>query len=509
MEDHVTRVKNAWSAFTSSCSWVPLGSITFLGGWEQLLTENQGDATWIEQVAAAFTAAGGGSLSHHALDLAASAVSPMSDRDLLEALSSLSAAELSALLTASPGLQAQLKLMDPSAINAWWAGLNPSPTGTDRFSEQQDLLLTTFPLLFGNLEGVPYGARDYANQIALTAAIADLEARIAEAKALVGDTSVANGPVPSALLDMKQSLLDMERQLGALTNINKALSSPAGGSRRYLISLTEDHPPLAAVSIGDLDTATNITYAVPGMGTTTHGMTGWAKAAQNLHGMLPPGSAVVAWIGYETPPTPGVGDPDFGVLDVNRAVAGGNTLATALGGLAAVRGGAVPQLTIVAHSYGTTAAAVALSQPGIRVNNFITLGSAGLPDSVHSAADLNADRVYSGHARDKYPGERESGDQWAWIGRDTSRDHRVNPLSPGFGAQGFGVETGGDAGRVVTDHNPLMGNGDEAGYFDQRTESLQNMVWAIKGETEKITPYAPLGPTNLQEALIEGLSNGY
>lgn len=140
----------------------------------------------------------------------------------------------------------------------------------------------------------------------------------------------------------------------------------------------------------------------------------------------------------------------------------------------------------------------------------MTLGSAGLPDSVRSVGDLNAGAVYSGHARDKFPGERESGDQWAWVGRDSSRDHRVNPMAPEFGAKTFGVETGGDAGRIVTEiHSPLMSDdGAEEGYLDRQTESLANTARAVSGETGSMTPYAPLGPTNVQKGLQEGMRRG-
>ena len=477
---------NAWTAFTSSCSWVPLGSTTFLGGFARLLVENRSDADWIENVANAFAAAGGGVLLDHALDLVATAVAPLSDQELLDALSSMPAKELAALMTASPGLRSQLGSMDPAKIYSWWTAMNPQAGSGTLFSSRQDLLLTEFPMVFGNLEGLPYTARDHANQIALKAAIADLEAQLAQLQA------------PSA---------DLQEQLDGLHNIRKALQALRGSTTRHLISFTEDDPPLAAVSIGDLDTAGSVTYAVPGMGTTSSDMTGWAKAGQNLHDLLPQGSAVVAWIGYETPPVPGEGNVDFGVLDVNRAVAGGQNLAGALGGLAAVRGETMPQVNVVAHSYGTTTAAVTLTQPGVHVDNFITLGSAGLPDSVDTAADLNADEVYTGHARNKFPGENESGDQWAWIGRDASRDHKVNPMEPEFGSHTFGTETGGDAGRIVTDHSALMSdNGEQAGYLDRGTESLQNVAWVINGEVEKITEYAPLGPTHQQKALLEGMN---
>ncbi|MDI2033282.1 hypothetical protein PJL15_00378 [Paenarthrobacter nitroguajacolicus] len=92
---------------------------------------------------------------------------------------------------------------------------------------------------------------------------------------------------------------------------------------------------------------------------------------------------------------------------------------------------------------------MALTRPGIEVDNFVTLGSAGLPDNVHTAADLNAGHVYPGHARDKIPGETESGDQWAWTGREGSRDHHVNPIEPEFSSHAFGTDTGGDARQTA------------------------------------------------------------
>ncbi|TQL40528.1 alpha/beta hydrolase family protein [Leucobacter komagatae] len=480
LDTELSSVRNAWSAFTGSCGWVRVGSTSFVAGFQQLLNENRLDVDWIDGVAAAFEAAGGGSLSNTALDLSATAVNPLSDEALLEALSTLSAEEIELLFGAFPVLQRRLEFMDPVAIYEWWQGMNPLEGAEGPFSDQQTLLLEGFAVLFGNLEGLPYGARDYANRAALDAALEEVKAEIARLEALGEKTTV------------------LETQLAALENIKLAAKANTKDAPRFLISLTQDQPPLAAVSIGDLDKATSVAYAIPGMGTDTTGMTGWTNAAQNLYSMLPEGSAVVAWIGYETPPMPSLGDPDFGVLDSKRAIAGGNNLAAALRGLAAVRGGSMPQLDIVAHSYGTTTAAVALTQPGVNVKNFITLGSAGLPDSITKASQLNAEKVYSGHARDRLMIDPDSGDQWAWIGRDFSSDHKVDPMHPAFGGRPFGVDTGGDAGDPVVGHDPLIKNG--GGYFSQDTESLRNVVRAIKGETADITEYVPLGPTQMQEA---------
>lgn len=501
MSQEFSRLRAAWAGFSASCSWVTIESLTALGGLDRLLAENESDAAWIAHVAGAFEAAGKTSLSNRALNLASTAAPAMSDAALLKALAKLSAEELSALLSASPGFPARLALIDPVQVNDWWTDLSP-PQGTNaRFSEQQALLLSSFPVVFGNLEGIPYGARDYANQKALPAAISDFKAQ--EAK-LMEPASVSRSGTPAR---WAAALEEVQSQLAALQDIQDALITGGGAEPRYLMSLTQDRPPLAAVSIGDLDTATSVTYAVPGMGSTTAGMATWAKSSQNLHEVLPEGSAVVAWIGYKTPPVPSAFG-DFGVLDVNDAVGGGHNLAASLAGISAVRGDAMPQTSIVAHSYGTTTAAVALSQPEVHVDNFITLGSAGLPGSVQTASDLNATHVYSGHSRSVIPGAEDGqGDQWAWTGRDFSRDHHVNPISPDFGSHAFGTDTGGDSGLPVTDHSTSVGeNG--AGYLDPETESLSNVMHAIRGEPENMSKYVPKGPTELQQLLKEMASHG-
>lgn len=126
--------------------------------------------------------------------------------------------------------------------------MNPPAGSEDPFSEQQKLLLDGFAVLFGNLEGIPYGARDYANKVALTAAIEDVQLEIEKLQAAGVDVSV------------------LQTQLAALENISLALEPADDGAARFLIALTQDQPPLAAVSIGNLDTATSVAYAIPGMG---------------------------------------------------------------------------------------------------------------------------------------------------------------------------------------------------------------------------------------------------
>ncbi|NRD09371.1 hypothetical protein [Rathayibacter agropyri] len=117
-------------------------------------------------------------------------------------------------------------------------------------------------------------------------------------------------------------------------------------------------------------------------------------------------------------------------------------------------------------------------------------------------SDLHVEGMYAGQARNKLLFEEESGDEAAWMGRQASRDHHVNPVDPEFGAQAFGVETGGDAGRIVTNHDALKSDdGDSAGYFDLGTESLRNIGRALRGEADAVTDYKPLARTDLENFL--------
>ncbi len=184
-----------------------------------------------------------------------------------------------------------------------------------------------------------------------------------------------------------------------------------------------------------MDTAQNVTYAVPGMGSSAEGMGDWAKSSENVlkaQMMSAPGQthAVVAWIGYEAPP---VGP--FGVLGTDFAREGAPHLGTALRGFEATRPDA--QLNVLAHSYGTTTASIALTEPGVHVDSFVSIGSAGLTPSIDEASDLHADEVFAGQARDVWAIDPAPGDKWAWFGRAFS-DHPVNPVSDDFGAKTFG-----------------------------------------------------------------------
>ncbi|MHC2184672.1 arginine exporter protein ArgO [Rathayibacter agropyri] len=493
LDDALARLHSHWVNFTSSCGWVQTGSSTFLSGFEYLVQEERADAAWIEQIANAFEAAGGGSLSVRALDVVAPPLAPMDERRLLRALSDLPADELTALFAASPDLAARVGRISPATVSTWWAGLAPGDASAG-FSDRQKLLLSTLPTLLGNLEGLPYGARDRANRIGLQRDLDATAKEIEETERMLAVASVAAAVTANlaVVAALEAKLQPMKERQTCLEAIDATLGAAQKDSPRFLISLTADQPPLAAVSIGDLDTASDVSFTVPGMGTTTKDMETWATGAQTVQTLRGKGSAVVAWIGYKTPPIPSPPVLDLSVLGIADAEAGGAALASALKGLDVVRRERPPHLGVIAHSFGSTAAAITMTDPGVHVDTFVTLGSAGLPNWITSADQLHADKVYAGQASDRKWGDPGPGDEASWIGREFSPWHGVNPADPAFGAHVFGVETGGDAGLPVTKHDAVAGEAtDDRGYLDRGTECSRNVDWALQGLDEKLTPPSP------------------
>lgn len=386
-------------------------------------------------------------------------------------LSSLSPAELDDVLTARPELVDLVKALDTEAAKTWWSALAPAA---------QSALIRTLPGVIGNLEGVPYGARDKANRRALDQRLNEMREQLADA-----EKPLPKSPPPTfEEMDAQYFRAKFAREeLAALEGVRDGLKTEPDRPPRFLVSLTDDHPPLAAVSIGDLDTADNITVAVPGMTSEAAGMAAWAQSAQFLQeaqsGVDPNRQhAVIAWIGYKAPPSP-LENLDLSVLGTELAQEGATKLNGALAGLHHVRPDA--SLNVVAHSYGTTTSSIAISESEVRLSSYVSLGSAGLPAEIDRASDLNADEVFAGQAQNAFPAPPSAGDDWAWIGRK-SLSHPVDPMNPVFGAQRFGTDTSGSGLTPVESH--LTNTAHVNGYLDRGTESLRNTALATTGQGE-------------------------
>ncbi len=115
----------------------------------------------------------------------------------------------------------------------------------------------------------------------------------------------------------------------------------------------------------------------------------------------------------------------------------------------------------------------------------IRTASAGIPDSIHGADEIDADAVDAGQAEVAKPLiEHWGGDEWAAVGRDFSSDHKQDPTAPGFGATSFGSD-GASGLNPVHDHGVHTWYG--GGYLDEDTQSLQNVGYATTGQPERLT----------------------
>lgn len=317
--------------------------------------------------------------------------------------------EVDSFVARHQGLGAEALDRDPAVVAAWWRALPER----DRLRMPGQM-----PDVIGNLAGVDYASRDRSNRLQLAAQLAAME-ELATYHALGGI---------------------MAQRYAALQAIERALNFQS--VPRYLVELTDDQLPLAAISIGDLDTASMVTFAVPGMGTFTTDMQLWTRAAKNIYDAQAAAGAsrqaVVAWIGYRTPPV--------GVEATRDSYAdrGAELLERDIRGLRESRsGGYQPTINIVAHSYGATTAAKTL-RVDLGIRSFVMLGPAGVDTSVRSAGDLAAQFVFTGEARLDL--------QARW-----GRVDRTDPAGTQFGALAIPVDGDTGAGLLaVTGHVPII-----------------------------------------------------
>lgn len=375
---------------------------------------------------------------------------------------------------------------DALAARNWWASLSDASKAA---------LTAAVPGIIGNLNGLPYADRTKANNINIDA--------------IYNDPNTA---------DATKKTLDVIRT--AVKDPNKS------GIPRSIISFDLNNgKPLAALAIGDMDTAGNVTWNIPGMGTTIdNGLASWTDSAQDLsvgqrqalvlRGQSGTTTAIVSWVGYETPAR----EPSPEVLLPYRALAGSDRLAAALDGFHMTRDGSsagIPKIHVVAHSYGTTTASYALTKTHFNIDTITMFGSAGIdPEAVPNASAMHVnvgpdqepavyvtqasnDRVapYAGILGSRVLGERMHQNEWV----------RVSPSDPDFGGHSFSSEGGydpvtGEAFNMVTGHS-AEGSTDafgvfvttkDHGYLDPDTESAHNIALTSTGHGDQIKKLVPL-----------------
>lgn len=324
----------------------------------------------------------------------------------------------------------------PTQVTAWWSTLDLGV---------RNELRAASPILVGNLDGIPYSIRDLANRALLKDTMAELNATITGGS---GRTVIENAKV----------------QFKMLQSVSDALGDASAKPHRSLMTLDVTGQGRAAIVLGDLRTANYVSYLVPGMFFTVENqMDYWVDSAARLYdeqrswlALLDPDGAsksvaTVAWIGYHTPNL-------TNVASIENAEEGRDSLASAIEGLQAVRAGNEPYTTILAHSYGSTAALMALTEYDFHVDALAMVGSPG-----SAAKSVNDLHVTPGHV---WVGEA------AWDPVPNSSYFGSDPGSKSFGAKPMGVS----GGRDPLTHHMLTASFGHIEYFGVNTESMRNFA---------------------------------
>jgi hypothetical protein len=332
-------------------------------------------------------------------------------------------------------------LVDPPAaseVGKLWKLLDPA---------RQAELVKVAPHVVGNLEGVPYDVRGRANRLDLERTIASAQTKLRTARG-------------------KAVRVALKRQLTTLGNVKTALTAKDGVSRT-LVSLDPSDDAKASIVVGDLRTAHYVSVLVPGMYMAVgEQIEAWSAVAQNLYeqqtGFLKrldgmdttkrtPGVAVVAWIGYQTPVLTNIGG-----LELARE--GADSLERTLLGIQSLRASNPPYLSVLAHSYGSTAALLALERGTVTVDALALMGSPGSDAQSVKQLGVRGGNVFVGEA------PMDPIVNSAFFGSD--------PGSPSYGAKPMGV---GGAVDPIT-HRALTGSSGHNEYFTAGTECMRNLA---------------------------------
>ncbi|MFF4651214.1 alpha/beta hydrolase [Streptomyces sp. NPDC001380] len=329
---------------------------------------------------------------------------------------------------------------DPRDAAAWWKALGP---------EDRAEYAALYPARIGGTDGLPSDVRDHANRLAMEQELNDLE---------------FGGP--EDFTDISQD--ERNKRLQNLHVLQDRLDQGAGaprGKELYLLDYDPAGDGQAVIAMGNPDTAAHTGVLVPGTNTTMDSVDGQLDRIGRLQNAATKQSrgedvAMVMWLGYDAPEASG-GDLDAGVAGQGRAQDAAPDLRHFIAGTRAAQGDRHGHITVIGHSYGSTAVgAAAAGGHGLGADDIAVVGSPGM--TVDHARDLHMDpsHVWVGAASDD-----------AIIDDFSDLSLGDNPAEEPFGGRNFEVDTHG-----------------HSGYWDQGSQSLANQGRIIAGRPPTEVP---------------------
>ncbi|MFE0172592.1 alpha/beta hydrolase [Streptomyces sp. NPDC059002] len=237
------------------------------------------------------------------------------------------------------------------------------------------------------------------------------------------------------------------------------LRSMAARSRQFLAFDGRGAGRTAEV-FGDLAAADRVAVLVPGSDTSLDAYGRFRNGALALHAELGPRTAVIAWLGYETP-----GTVSPAVLTTGRAEQAAPALRSFVAGLRDINAHA--RVSLLCHSYGSVVCAGAAADPrGLRVADIAFYGSPGT--GADKAADLHTTaRIWAGRGADD------------WIADVPHTSVGLFGTTVGFGTD----PVSGDFGARVF----AAGDGGHSDYLKPGSVSLDNLARIVSGDASEVT----------------------
>ncbi|MEU6122097.1 alpha/beta hydrolase [Streptomyces sp. NPDC047123] len=238
-----------------------------------------------------------------------------------------------------------------------------------------------------------------------------------------------------------------------------ALRAMAAPGRQFLAFDARGTGRTAEV-LGDLAHADRVAVLVPGSDTSLDTYGRLRAGARALHARTGPRTAVVAWLGYETP-----GTVSPAVLTTGRADAAAPALRSFVDDLRGINAHA--RVSLLCHSYGSVVCAAGASGPrGLDVADIALYGSPGT--GADRAADLRTPaRIWAGRGAGDWIADvphTSVGLFGATVGFGT------DPVSDGFGARVFAA-----------------GDGGHSDYLKPGSPSLRNLARIARGDTTEVS----------------------
>ena len=345
---------------------------------------------------------------------------------------------------------------DPVAVSLWWAG--KSVQARDQLGPT-----TWFGSHFlAGRDGMPTRFRDTANRARLAQA---LEAAKREYTDLAGVLvhGLVSGlevfarelpwPLSWAASKLDPLLNPAKQRLVALQRLTKALERK--GSE--LLEFDGSGDGRALVASADVDTSRNVAVLVPGMNIELDDISRLLGESAAVAAAAGAGSAVVTWLGYDTPSVwqvAGDGKAEAGAIRLIAFTRGERVTATLR-----------QRVTVIGHSYGTLVAGLAAKQAPI-ADNLVLLASPGVEASSATELKVPAGHVWAVRAgTDPIQAVFWPAELGHLLGLPEPRVFGPDPAAGSFGAAHFGV--GGAYGH--------------SGYYTSGSQSLHNLGRIVSG----------------------------